>query len=227
MDKKLFLCATVTLTAGWLQASELPSFNTSWITGNPEVLTYHSTAKQGDGLYQVSVSRNDDNIEVYMNIITPGFTKSVWGAMDTNLHPRESKSRIVVNNQIVMTTECSYASNALHIATLMSPQKKLMENRIANSDFVVDFSQAPLMARVLPLKLGAEFTFTSLNPRNNTLVPLKIRVVGQETLQDIKCFKVASAGFEGDANYWVEQDGHHRVMRIEQAGSGRVNELIL
>jgi hypothetical protein len=227
MDKKLFSCASLILTSGWLQASELPPFNTSWISGKPEVLTYRSTAKQSDGLYQVSVSRNEEKFEVYMNIITPGFTKSVWGAMDENLHPRESKSRIVVNNQIVMTTECSYTSNALHVATLMSPQNKLMENRIANSEFVVDFSQAPLMARVLPLKVGAEFTFSSLNPQNNTLVPLKIRVVGQETLQNIKCFKVASTGFEGDANYWVEQDGHHRVMRIEQTGSGRVSELIL
>src|SRR5262249_45408613 len=122
---------------GWLQASELPSFDTSWITGNPEVLTYRSTSKQGDGLYHVSVSRNEEKIELYMNIITPGFTKSVWGAMGANLRPRESKSRIVVNNQIVMTTECSYTSNALHIATLMAPSNKVMDNTLANPDFVV------------------------------------------------------------------------------------------
>ena len=68
------------------------SFNTSWITPKPEVLTYHTTAKEGDGLYQVSIWKTAGGIELYMNIIAPGFTKSVWGSMAADLHQRAGSS---------------------------------------------------------------------------------------------------------------------------------------
>jgi hypothetical protein len=51
------------LAATTLGATELPSFNTDWITAKPEVLTYQSKAKQGDGLFQVSVARTKNGIE--------------------------------------------------------------------------------------------------------------------------------------------------------------------
>ena len=41
------------------------------------MLAYRSKASQGDDLYRVSVSRAAGGIEVYMDIIAPGFAKSV------------------------------------------------------------------------------------------------------------------------------------------------------
>jgi len=227
MKIKLSACAALILAASALRAAELSSFNTAWITAKPEVLTYRSKARQGDGLYQVSVSRTKSGIELYMNIITPGFTKSVWGTMTTNMQPRESKSRIIVSGQLTMTTDCSYQRDSLHIATVMSPNERIMENTLSNANFVVDFSQAPLLARTLPLKAGADFEFISLNPQNNSLVPLKIHVVGEEMIQKIACYKIQGSDFEGEATYWIEKAGHHRVIRIEQADTSRITELIL
>jgi hypothetical protein len=162
-----------------------------------------------------------------MNIITPGFTKSVWGVMSTNMQPRESKSRIIVSGQVAMTTDCSYQRDSLHIATVIAPFDRVMENTLSSSNLVVDFSQTPLLARTLPLKLGATFEFPSLNPQNNSLVPLKLRVVGEETIQKINCYKIEESDFEGQATYWIEKAGHHRVIRIEQADTGRITELML
>jgi hypothetical protein len=206
-------------------AAEPQSFDTSWIPAKPEVLTYRSTAEQGDGLYQVSVWRTADGIEVYINIITPGFTKSVWGAMAADFHPRESKGRIVVNDQICMTTDCAYKPDRLHIATLMTPYNRVIENTLSYSNLVVDFSQTPLLPRILPLKPGAEFTFASLNPRSNSLVPLTIRVMGKGIIHGTLCYKIEESDFEGQSTSWIEASGRHRVMRIEQPG--RVTELIL
>jgi hypothetical protein len=224
---QITVCASLILAATPLGAAESPSFNTAWIPAKPEVLTYQSKAKQGDGLYQVSVSRTKSGIELYMNIITPGFTKSVWGTMTTNMLPRESKSWIIVADQVAMTTDCSYQGDALHIATVMAPFDRVMENTLSSSNRVVDFSQVPLLARTLPLKPGAKFEITSLNPQNNSLVPLKIHVVGEEMMQKIACYKVAGSDFEGQATYWIEKAGHHRVIRIEQADTGRITELML
>ena len=226
MTKQSILGVCLIVSAATFRAGGSPAFDTSWIPAKPEMLTYRSKAKQGDGLYQVSVSRASSGIEVYMNIITPGFTKSVWGAMTADMRPRESKSRIIVHDQITMTTDCSYGPDRLHIATLMSPYNKIMENTLSCSNLVVDFSQTPLLARTLPLKPGAEFKFTSLNPQSNSLVPLTIRVVATETIQNTECHKVEGTDFEGKATYWIEKAGHHRVMRIEQPDTGRVTELI-
>ena len=227
MTAKSCLFVFSIFTATTLRAAELPSFDTSWIPAKPEMLTYHSKSKQGDGLYQVSNSRNEGAIDLYMNIITPGFTKSVWGTMSTDMRPRGSKSRIVVQDQITMTTDCSYGPATLHIATLMAPYKKIMENNLSCSNLVVDFSQAPLLARTLPLKPGAELKFTSLNPQANALVPLTIHVVASETIHSTECYKIEAHDFEGEAAYWIEKAGHHRVMRIEQPATGRITELIL
>jgi hypothetical protein len=57
---------------------KVQAFNTAWIPAKPEVLTYRSSAKQSDRLYQVSLSRSQSGIEIYMNIITTGFTTSRW-----------------------------------------------------------------------------------------------------------------------------------------------------
>ena len=95
----LFLCAALIHAAKMVCADETASFNTSWISGKPEVLTYRTSSKQGDGLYQVAVSRTADGIEQYVNMITPGFTKSIWGRMTTDMRPLESTSRISYRNK--------------------------------------------------------------------------------------------------------------------------------
>jgi hypothetical protein len=212
------------LAAATCCAAEPQSFDTSWITATPEVLTYRSTGKQGDGLYQVSVWRTADGIELYINIITPGFTKSVSGTMASDLHPRESKGRIVVDGQIIMTTDCTYKPGQLHIATLMIPCNRTVEDTLPLSKLVVDFSQIPLLPRTLPLKPGAEFKFDSLNPQSNALVPLTYRVIKEEMIHGAMCCKVEASDFEGQSTLWIEKSKPHRAMRIEQ--QGRVTELI-
>ena len=222
-----FCMASILLATAAGHAAEPPSFNTTWIPAKPEVSTYRSSAKQGDGLYQVSLSRSQSGIEIYMNIITTGFTKSVWGSMTVDMRPRESKSRIIVQDQITMQSDCAYSPGKLRIATVMAPYSRVMDNTLSFSNLVVDFSQAPLLARTLPLKPGAQFKFDSLNPQNNSLVPLTLRVVGEETLQKVACYKVEGTDYEGSATYWVEKADHHRVLRIEQPATGRVTELML
>jgi hypothetical protein len=216
---------SLVLAATTCYAAESPSFDTTWVTAKPEVLTYRTTAKAGDGLYQVSVWRTAAGIELYMNIISPGFTKSVWGAMAADFRPRESKSRIVVNDQIIMTTDCAYEQARLHISTSMTPYNRVVENTLSFSNLVVDFSQTPLLPRTLPLKPGAEFKFASLNPQSNSLVPLTIRVMGEEITHGVACYKAEGSDFEGKSAYWIEKNAPHRIMRIEQPG--RATELVV
>ncbi len=223
----LFLCAALIHAAKMVCADETASFNTSWISGKPEVLTYRTSSKQGDGLYQVAVSRTADGIEQYVNMITPGFTKSIWGRMTTDMRPLESTSRIFIQKQATLKTDCSYSRDQFHITTVITPNNQVVERTLTSSNFVVDFSQIPLIVRTLPLKPGVEFKFTSLNPQNNSLVPLILRVVGEKAIQGTQCYEVEQSDFEGQTTCWVEETGHHRIMRFEQPGSGRVTELIL
>ena len=145
-----------------LDATEPAAFDTKWIPSKPEMLTYTSTSPQGDGVYQISVDRRDSLIEIYLNIITKGFTKTVAGTMTLVMVPIQSTSKIIVNGQIVMDTHCWYEKNHLHIATLMRPYNQTMERDIAFGDRVIDFSQVPLAARTLHLTMGAEYSFESL-----------------------------------------------------------------
>ncbi len=213
----------VSLAGASCRAADTGSFDTSWIRPKPEVLTYRSTGAQGDGLYQVSVWRAGESIEMYINIIMPGFAKSVWGKMAADFHPQGSKSRIVVNDQIVMTSDCSYTADRLHIATLMAPYNRMVDNTLPFAGLVVDFSQTPILPRTLPLKLGAQFKFVSLDPQSNSLVPLTIRVVGEEIIHGTACSKIEGNDFEGQSAYWIEKGVPHRAIRIEQPG--RLTEL--
>jgi hypothetical protein len=207
-------------------ATEPSLFNTQWIPSKPEVLTYRSTSSQGEGLYQVSISKRDSAIEIYMNIISPGFTKTVSGTMTSDMHPLQSKSKIIVNGQVIMDTKCSYESDHLTISTVMLPYNQTMANSPSFSKPVIDFSQIPLLARTLPLEKGSQYTFTSLNPQNNTLMPLTVKVIGEGSTQDVDCFKVEVNDFEGQSLYWIEKGSRHRVMRVEQPGSHRTTELL-
>ena len=119
-----------------------------------------------------------------------------------------------------------YTGARLHIKTVLSPNNQVVENTLVCSNFVADFSQIPLLVRTLPLRPGAEFKFTSLNPQNNSLVPLALRVLAEEAVQGTECYKVEETDFEGRTLCWVEKSGCHRVVRFEQTGTGSVTELL-
>lgn len=209
-----------------LFAAEPVQINASWITGKPLMSTYRSTSPQGDGLYQYSVNRADSVIEVYLNIITPGFTKTVAGVMDAALRPLSSTSKIIVNGQIVMDTKCSYDAKGGHISTLMKPYNRVMAADPSSTDRIVDFSQVPLIVRCLDFTVKKEYTFTSMNPQTNTLVPLSLKIVGAEKVKEVECLKIESNDFEGKSFIWLEKGEARRVMKIEQPETKRVTELM-
>ncbi len=226
MKHYLILVFAIVVVSNIFAASEPKFFDTRWIPTKPEMLTYRSTSKQGDGLYQVSIAKSDSTIEIYMNIITNGFTKTVSGTMTLEMVPLQSKGKIIVNGQIIMETECLYEKDKLHISTLMKPYNQTMKNDPSFSTLVVDFSQLPLVARTLSLNVGAKYTFQSLNPQTNAIVPLTLKVLGEEKIRDMDCYKVESNDFEGTSLFWIEKGSRRRVVRIEQPETNRVTELI-
>ena len=226
MKQFLFLLVGIIISKSLLFAEEPAGFDTKWIPSKPEMLTYKSTSKQGSGLYQVSISKSETSIEIYLNIITSGFTKTVSGTMGFDMKPLQSKSKIIVNGQVIMDTECSYESDRLHIATVMKPYNQTIKNELPFSQMVVDFSQLPLLVRTLPLKIGTELTFQSLNPQTNAIVPFTLKVVGEGVVQKIVCYKVESNDFEGQSILWIEKGDHRRIIRVEQPSTNRVTELI-
>ncbi len=226
MKSALKVAFALAMLAGIAFGEESPAVETRWIPFKPEVHTYKSTSPEGEGLYQVSLSKDDSTIQVYLNIIAPGFTKTVSGTMGLDMRPLASEAKIVVNSQVVMETRCSYETNRLHISTILKPYKKVMKAEPTFDGPTVDFSQIPILTRVLRLEPGSLFTFNSLNPQSNTIVPLSLRVVGEETAGGIECFKVEVRDFEGTSFYWVERGSGHRVIRVEQPESHRVTELL-
>ena len=225
--KHFLLLSTLLLLTSHLLLSDVPSkFDTQWIPSKPEVLTYRSQGDQGNGLYQISVSRNDSIVEMYLNIISPGFTKTVAATMTADMSPVRSTSKIIVNDQITMDTKCTYEKDRLTISTLMMPYNHTISNSPAFSGSVFDFSQTPLLVRTLPLTNGTVYSFTSLNPQTNNLMPLTAKVLGDSLVSNIECVQVEVNDFEGQAIYSIEKAAHHRVIRVEQPSMHRVTELI-
>ncbi len=225
--KIIFQSFLLLAAASTVFAAEPTPFKTQWITSKPEVLTYSSIGKQGNGLYQVSFLRTDSTVEIYMNIITAGFTKTVSGTMNTDLTPIASVSKIIVNGQIMMDTRCNYEKQRLHISTLMKPYNRVMKN---DPDFigrVFDFSQSPIVARTLDFSVQHAYTFQMLNPQTNLIIPFTMKLIGEEIVKGIDCYKVESNDFEGRSIIWVEKGSSSRVIRIEQPETERVSELIL
>jgi len=220
-----FLTACVLLT-NLLLGSDPSAFNTQWIPSQPEVLTYRSKSSQGEGLYQVSIMKRDTVIEVYINIISPGFTKTVGGIMTFDMHPIQSSGKIFVNNQVMMDTKCIYESEQLRITTTMMPYNRVVSDTLHSAKPVVDFSQIPFLVRMLQLEKGAQYSFVSLNPQTNALVPLTLKVTGEGKTQQVDCYQVELNDFEGKSIYWVEKAAHHRVMLVEQPDSHRTTELL-
>jgi len=208
------------------QAQEAVSFATDWIPDKPEMMTYSATDKYGDQLYQVSVYKKNGHFEIYTNIISKGYTKTVCGTFDSTMYPLFSTAKIIVDGQILMDTECSYTSYNLNISTLMSPYNTTMSKDIKIDQRIIDFSQGPILVRTLTLAKDIQYTFASLDPTTNTLVPLTVKVIGEGKAQDHNCYIVEVNDFEGLAIYWVEKDIQHRVVRVEQPESQRTVELI-
>jgi len=225
--KHMFPLAALLLLTSTLLLSGVPSkFDTQWIPSKPEVLTYRSQGDQGNGLYQISISRNDSIVQLYMNIISPGFTKTVSSSMTSEMYPLQSVSKIIVNDQITMDTRCTYEKDRLTVSTLMMPYNRTISNSPTFSGSVLDFSQIPLLVRTLPLTNSSEYSFTALNPQTNNLMPLTAKVLGEVLVLKVECVRVEVNDFEGQSIYTVEKGARHRVMRVEQPAVHRVTELI-
>lgn len=227
MKTKLILFAALTAVAGaTIDKSPETSIDTQWIGSKPEVLTYRSTSAQGNGMFQTSISKTGTTIETKINVVAPGYMKWVTGVLSPEMKPLRSAGRIFVHDQIEMEMEARYDNDSLHVATTMKPYGRVMKADLDFKGLVVDPSQVPFMVRVLPLAKDARFEFPSLNPQTNTLTPYTAQVVGEETMANLECFKVACRSFEGAATYWVEKAGRRRVVRIEQSEPHRVTELV-
>ena len=221
-----FILIVVLFIGDIANGKEFSGFNTQWIPAKPEVLTYNSKDEYSSGLYQIAVSKKDTIFEVYINIVSPGFSKTVSGTFNSKMHPLQSSSKIIVDGQIVMDTKCTYTRDSLNISTLMNPYNKIMANSLDITQPFVDFSQTPLLIRSLPLNTGEQYTFTTINPVTNTLVPLTLKVIGEETVLDVDCYKVEINDFEGRTIYWVDKKASHRALRAVQLKSNRSIELI-
>jgi hypothetical protein len=226
MKNILFVLSATVLVPTLLLGKDPAVFDTHWIPSQPEVLTYRSKSNQGDGLYQVSIMKRDTIIEAYINMITPGFTKTVSGIMAFDMQPIQSTGKIFVGNQVMMDTKCFYESNTLRITTVMMPYNRVVTDTLRSAQAVVDFSQVPFLVRMLHMEKGAQYAFTSLNPQKNALVPLTLKVTGEGNSQNVDCYKVELNDFEGTSIYWVEKSAHHRVMLVEQPESHRTTELL-
>ncbi len=209
-----------------LWASEPIVFNTTWIPTKPEVLTYRSTSPQGDGLFQVTLFREANSIVSYLNIITPGYMKTIAATWDAQGWPVRSSARIMVGGQVDLRTECLYDADSLQISTHISPYGQTNGARLPNTERVLDFSQIPVIPRLLTLQPGISVRLPSINPQTNTLVPFTATVEGRDSVNGVQCVKVMVEDFEGKAVYWVEAEGQRRVIRIEQPTTKRVTELI-
>jgi len=226
MKNAITMFIVVLMFAGTAQSGHPTVFNTQWISSKPEVMTYRSTGKQGDGLFQVSIMRSDSTIEVYINIITPGFTKTVGGKMTFDMRPLESTGKIIVDNGVVMDTKCHYDIDWLSIKTVIAPYNQTVEDSLGFTHPIIDFSQIPMVVRTLQINDSAQYSFESLNPNTNQIIPMTIKTIGEGHIIDVDCYKVEMNTFEGRAVYWVEKDSRHRVMRIEEPDRNRISELI-
>ena len=211
----LFVTAAV-LSMGTLCATENPQFDTRWIPSQPQVLTYRTASDQGQGLYQVTLMKRDTLLEVYVNMITSGFTKTVSATMTLDMRPLQSTARIFVDGRVAMDTKTFYDGSGVRITTVMMPYNQAKTDRLTSNKPIVDFSQLPILPRVLNAANGDEHTFTSLDPRTNALTPLTIKAIGEGTVQGIECSKMEMNDFEGKSIYWIERGGRHRVILIEQ-----------
>ncbi len=212
---------------GSIFAQTMIKFNTQWVHAKPEVLTYRTNGDQGNGFFQTVITKNDSSIEVLVHMMTPGFAKTLFGSMTHDMIPQFSSGKIFIDEQVQLKTDSRYEEGHLFVTTVVKPYNRILSKDTTFSGHIIDPSQIPFLARTLPLTKDEKFEFNSLNPQSNEIYPLVIKVVGEESVQNIECFKVEWKDFEGNVIYWIEKTGHHRTIKIEQPDKHRVTEIIL
>lgn len=226
MIRSIFIGLVFTSMASGLLADERDSIDMSWLPMTPEVQTYSLSGKYGEGMIQVSLLRSGEGIEVYMSAISPGFAKYVFGEMDMSLKPSKSKTHMHMDGTMSMVLDCDYSEYGVRVSTVMLPYNQKIERTLNSDEPFIDLSQTLLLIRGLKLKPGAEFRFASVNPRSNSLAQTKIRVISEDSIEKISCYKVLLEDFEGRSSIWVEKGGTRRILRTENA-DGTIMELVL
>lgn len=199
----------------------------SWVPSSPEVSTYRSASGAAGELYQLAIVKNGSTIETYIDIASPGFMKFISGSMTLGMVPLRSTGKILIGGQIQMNTDIQYGDNKLKVSTVMNPINQTLAAEVPWSGQIVDLAQTPFLLRMLPLSTGAQFDFSSLNPRTNKIAPIHVSVTGEETMLKIDSYRVDCTDFEGESVYWIEKAAPHRILRIEQPAQHRTLDLVM
>jgi len=226
MLKMLSFILVSLMFTGNILAHEGAVFDTQWIPARPELLTYRTVTEQGAGTYQVAITRGDSTVEIFSTLVTPGFVQTASGLMTMEMRPLRSEGRTLIRDQVQIEHEARYGSGRLSARTVIRPNDRIITKDTSFTGTVVDPVQIPFLVRMLPLTVGAQFAFTSLNPQTGELYPLTIRVVREEVVQKVECYKLLSQEMEGLTLYWIEKAGTHRAIRIEQPTKKRTSELM-
>lgn len=220
--------ASILLAAAIVMLAGNPvTCDVTWVPSSPEVSTYRSASGQPGELYQLAIVKNHSTIETYIDIASPGFMKFISGSMTLGMVPLHSTGKILIGGQIQMNTDIQYSDNKLKVNTVMNPINQTLSADVPWSGQIVDIAQTPFLLRMLPLSAGAQFDFTSLNPRTNKTAPMHVSVTGEETVQKIDSYRVDCNDFEGESIYWIEKAAPHRILRIEQPAQHRTLDLIM
>jgi len=227
MILKPFLIAALSMVSMLALAGDPVTFDTSWIQSKPEVRTYRTSSKRwGDGYFQVCLWKSESGLEIAMNILTPTYSKFLHGLTAPDLRPVRSKGVIVIGDQVVMESSISYEGEKVRISTLVKPYNRTTANELESKGLVIDPAVIPILPRLLPLKPGSTFSFTSLDPVTNSLGTYTLKVTAEEIVRKIPCRRAETTSFEGNSIVWVEKAAPHRILKIETPGQAGVNELI-
>lgn len=199
----------------------------SWVPSKPEIATYRLSSSDASQIYQLAIARDQSTVYTYINIVSPGFMKFISGSMALDMTPMQSASTILINDQVRMDTQIRYDKSSVNVTTLMEPMNQTIHADVPYSGQIIDSAQIPFLLRTLPLHIGAQFEFTSLNPRNNTLEVFRSTVAGEEIVHNIDSYLVRCHDFEGDTNYWLEKALPHRILRMEQLAQHRMLEIVM
>ena len=80
-----------------------PKLDASFLPQQPELLTYRTTAGGKPGFFTVALTRSGKELEVLVNMIEPGFSKTVWGTLGEDLRPLRSQAIIAIGDHVVRT----------------------------------------------------------------------------------------------------------------------------
>lgn len=222
MKASILLVAAISMSLGSPVA-----FDANWVPSSPEVSTYRSASGSAGELYQLAIVKHSSTIETYIDIASPGFMKFISGSMTLGMVPLHSTGKILIGGQIEINTDIQYGDNKLKVNTVMNPINQTLSAEAPWSGQIVDIAQTPFLLRMLPLGTGAQFDFTSLNPRTNKIAPMHVSVTGEEAMLKVDSYRVDCHDFEGESVYWIEKAAPHRILRIEQPAQHRTLDLVM